>query len=137
MTRTAATPPTAVADTWRRVFGALIGLATLAILLQGLWAGMFVREHQDYSHSWIEVHSIGAKVAIAFAGLATLAAFWKLRRRRDLWIGAAALTALLVLESFLGGLLGQHPGLSAVHFPLAMALLGLAVWLPVRTRRSG
>ena len=64
-----------------------------------------------------------------------VAAFvWLRQRRKDLLIGSAALTVLLVLESYIGGEVGGRPGLTAVHFPLAMALMGLAVWLPLRTR---
>jgi hypothetical protein len=61
-------------------------------------------------------------------------ALWKLRGRRDLWVGSAVLTVLLVLEAYLGGLIrDDHVGsLTAVHVPLAMAIMGLVIWLPVR-----
>lgn len=118
------------------VFSALIGLATLGILLQGVWAGLFVKEGEEYQEDWVHVHALGAETSIALTALATLAAFvWLRQRRLDLVIGSAALTALLVVESYIGGLIGENSGLTAVHFPLAMALLGLAVWIPVRTLR--
>ena len=44
-------------------------------------------------------------------------------------------TLLLLVESYVGGEIGDRPWLTAVHFPLAMALVGLAVWLPLRARR--
>jgi hypothetical protein len=50
-------------------------------------------------------------------------------------VGSIAFTVLLVLEAYLGGLIGDHAGLTVIHFPLAMALMGLAVWLPFRATR--
>lgn len=119
-----------------RLFSAVIGLASLAVLLQGLWAGLFVHEGKDYTQSWVSVHARGADVAILLAAVATVIGFVRLRERRELWIGAAALTVLLVIEAYIGGLIGAHSNVTAVHFPLAMALMGLAVWLPVRAART-
>lgn len=120
------------------VFSALIGVSALAVLLQGLWAGIFL-EHdgqRDAASSWIDVHARGAEVALAFAAFATVYAFWKRRSRKDLWLGALAFTALIVVESYIGGLIrdASKDTLTAVHVPLAMAIMGLAVWLPLRAR---
>ncbi|MBA8792951.1 hypothetical protein FHX74_000545 [Friedmanniella endophytica] len=117
------------------LFSALIGLAALAVLLQGLWAGLFIHEGRKYDDSWVEVHARGADVAIALALVATIVAIVKLRSRLDILVGSIAFTVLLVLEAFLGGLIGDSPAVTAVHFPLAMALMGLAVWLPLRATR--
>src|SRR3954447_10483083 len=111
-------------------FTAILALAGIAILLQGLWAGIFL-EHdgrRDASGSWIEVHARGGEVALVLAAIATIMAFGRLRARRDLWLGTAALTVLLVVESYLGGLIrdGGKDTLTAVHVPLAMAIIGLA-----------
>lgn len=118
-------------------YSALIGLATLGVLLQGLWAGLFVREGEEYRQNWVEVHALDGEVTIALAAVATVVAFVFLRRRRkDLLVGSAVFTVLLVLEAYIGGLIGERSGLTAVHFPLALALMGLAVWLPLwATRR--
>ena len=119
------------------LFNVLLGLASLAVLLQGLWAGIFL-EHdgkRDQAQSWIEVHARGADVAIVLAALATVVAFAKLRERRDLWLGSAVLTVVLLVESYIGGLVGDHAALTAVHVPLAMALMALVVWLPMRAAR--
>ena len=123
-----------------RVFAALVGLSALAVLLQGLWAGIFL-EHdgqRDRSGSWIEVHARGGEVALALAVLGAGYALLRLRARRDLVGGAVALVVLLVLESWLGGLIRDDGKdvLTAVHIPLAMAIMGLAVWLPVRAVRA-
>jgi hypothetical protein len=113
----------------------------LAILFQGLWAGIFL-EHdggRDAASKWIDVHARGAEVAIGLAALAALTAFVWLRSRWDLWLGTGALTALLVAEAYIGGLIHNNgkDTLTAIHVPLAMALMGLAVWLPVRAFHLG
>jgi hypothetical protein len=123
------------------LFSALIGLTAVAVLLQGLWAGIFL-EHdgaRDAASGWIDVHARGADVAIVLAAAATVVGFLRLRRRKDLWIGSAVLTVLLILESYLGGLIRDDgkDALTAVHVPIAMALMGLVVWLPLRSRARG
>ena len=50
--------------------------------------------------------------------------------------GHPALTVLIYLESYIGGIIGDKPASVAVHIPLAFAILALAVWLPFRTMRS-
>lgn len=121
------------------VFSALIGLAALAVLLQGLWAGIFLAHdgERDSSGGWIDVHARGADIAILLTVAATIFAFVKLRDRRDLWIGGIVLVVLLILESYLGGLIrdDSKDSLTAVHVPLAMAIMGLVVWLPLRARK--
>lgn len=137
MTTTLRTAPATTRPSQLRTFSALSGLAALAVLLQGVWAGIFLQgDNRDRYASWIDVHARGGDVAIAFAALATAYAVGKLRERRDLWIGAGVLTVLLVLEAWLGGLVRDgSDALTIVHVPLAMALMGVAVWLPLRARR--
>src|SRR4051794_27444839 len=123
-----------------RAYTVLMALTAIALLLQGLWAGIFL-EHdgkREAAGSWIDVHARGGEVALTLAALATVLAFVRVRARRDLWLGGAALTLLLVIESYLGGLIraqGKDP-LTAVHIPLAMAIIGLAGWLLARCRRA-
>jgi heme A synthase len=119
------------------LYSALIGLAVLGVLLQGLWAGLFVREGRDYQQNWVEVHALDGEVTIALAALATVAAFVFLRHRRELVVGSAVLTVLLVVEAYIGGRIGGTARLTAVHFPLALALMGLAVYLSLRSMRRG
>ena len=120
------------------IFSTLIGISTLAVLLQGLWAWIFLEHdgHRDAASSLIDVHARGADVALLFAALATVYAFWKRRPRKDLWIGGLVFTALIVVESYIGGLIrdDSKDTLTAVHVPLAMAIMALAVWLPLRAR---
>jgi hypothetical protein len=132
------TQTTAMTGTRRptsRLFNIVIGLSALLVLLQGLWAGLFIHEGQDYQDSWVTVHARGAEVAIGLAVVATVVALVKLRSRRDIVTGSVVFTLLLVLEAYLGGLIGDHGALTAIHIPLAMALMGLAVWLPIRSAR--
>lgn len=131
---------TATATTSTRAFTVLVALGTVAILLQGLWAGIFL-EHdgqRDAAGSWIDVHARGGEVALVLVGVATVIAFARMRPRRDLWVGGGVLTVLLVLESYLGGLIrdASKDTLTAVHVPLAMAIMGAAVWLTFRSRRA-
>ena len=135
-TSTDATSDSTGTRTSTALYSSLIGLAAIAVLLQGLWAGLFVHEGEDYTKSWVEVHARGADVAILLAVLATGVAVWKHRQRRDLIIGSALLAVLLVAEAYIGGLIGAHSGATVIHFPIAMALMALAVWLPFRAVRG-
>jgi heme A synthase len=116
----------------------LIGLTTLAILLQAVWAGIFLSYHQR-PDSWIEIHARGGEVAILLAALSAVVAFLRMRHRTELWVGSLALTALLILESFIGGRItdAKQDSLTAFHVPLAMLVMALAAWLPLRSRRRG
>jgi hypothetical protein len=112
-------------------WSALVGLTTLGILLQGLWAGLFLRRDAD-GGTWVTVHQHGGAATVTLALLATVAAAVWLRTRRDLLGGTALLLVLLVVEYFLGRAGG---GSVAVHVPLALLIMGVAVWLPVAARR--
>lgn len=121
-----------------RLFAAVSGLAALVVLLQGLWAGIFL-EHdgeRDAAGTWIDVHARGGEIALVLAVVAAVVAWLRLRSRKDLLAGSVALVVLLVAESWLGGLIrdDSQDALTAVHVPLAMAIMGLAVWLPLRAR---
>ncbi|WP_138758711.1 hypothetical protein [Modestobacter altitudinis] len=113
------------------VWSALIGLTSLGVLLQALWAGLFLRPDADGS-TWYSVHQHGAEATVTLAAIATVAAVVWLRHRRDLLIGTVMLLVLLVVEYVLGRAGG---GSVVVHVPLAVLLMGLAVWLPMAARR--
>ena len=118
-------------------YSVLIGLTTLAILLQGVWAGIFL-SYGDRPDSWIRAHARGGEVAIGLCFLALVAAAVQLRSRRDLLAGTAVLLVLLIVEAYLGGRITDDGNnlLTAVHVPLALVLMGLAVWLPFRARSA-
>lgn len=143
MTTTLTRPPHAVEATrplpTSRSYTVLIGLGTLAILLQGLWAGLFLEHgNPDAAGNWVEVHARGGEVALILVAAATVTAFISVRARRDLWLGGAVLSALLVVEAYIGGLIRDsgRDSLTPVHIPLAMAIIGLSAWLCMRSRRK-
>ena len=121
------------------LFAAVAGLTAVVVLLQGLWAGLFVPTGKGgtYKDTWVEIHAHGADAAILLALVTTIIGFVRLRRRRDLWIGAAVLTVLLVLEAYVGGLISDESQrlAAAIHIPLALAIMAITVWLPLRARR--
>jgi hypothetical protein len=119
-----------------RAYTVLMALSSVAIVLQGLWAGLFLGSDADAHAGWLEVHARGGEVALVFVVAATVIAFVRIRARRDLWLGGAVLAALLVLEAFIGGLIHDsgRETLTAVHIPLAMVIVGLAIWLFGRSR---
>ena len=116
-------------------WSALVGLASLGVLLQGLWAGLFLRPDAGDRGTWVAVHQHGAEVTVVLALLATGAALVWMRARRDLVIGTAVFLVLLLAEMFLGIAVDGSSSALVVHVPLAMLLLGLAVWLPMAARR--
>jgi hypothetical protein len=125
----------------RLVFGTLTGLAGLAVLLQGLWAGEFLQYHgaatRTQRDSWIDVHARGGEVAIALAAVATIWALLRLRSRLDLLIGSAVLTVLLIAIAYVGGLItdSDRDDLTPLHIPLALTSLVLAAWLTWQAMR--
>jgi cytochrome c biogenesis factor len=120
------------------LYNVLIGLCALAVFLQGLWAGLFL-EHdgeRDQAAGWIDVHARCGEIALVLAVLATVVALARLRSRRDLLTGSILLVVLLAVEAYLGGLIvdDSRDTLTAVHVPLALAIMALVVWLAVRAR---
>jgi heme A synthase len=123
------------------LLSSLAGVTSLGVLLQGLWAGLFVPVGKGgpYNDTWVSVHSWGARITLLLALVTTVVAFVRHRARRDLWIGALVLTVLIVVESVLGASIsdGSSRGAATVHVPLALLIMALTVWLPFRARSVG
>jgi len=117
------------------VWSALVGLTSLGVLLQGLWAGLFLRRNAGGRGTWVSIHQHAGETTVLLALLAAIAALIWLRARRDLLIGTLALFVLLVVELVLGYTIDDSSNAVAVHVPLALLIMGLAVWLPVTARR--
>lgn len=117
------------------VYGVLIGLASLGVLLQGLWAGLFLGRGAAGGY-WIGMHAMGAQVTLLLAVVALVVALVRLRRRTALVAATAAFAVLILLEGLIGVWSSGSTSLTAVHVPLAMLLLVLAVYLPVLHRRG-
>ncbi|WP_431218836.1 hypothetical protein [Leifsonia xyli] len=121
----------------RRIFAALAILTALGVVLQGVWAGIFLSS-DNRPDAWVHVHDIGAWVTTVLAAVTALWAIIALRRDRPLVVGSILLVLLVAGEAHLGGMItddGQD-AITAIHVPLAMALLALAVWLPVHALRA-
>jgi hypothetical protein len=129
-----ATPETTIPKP-HPAWSALVGLTTLGVLLQGLWAGLFLRRGAGGRDTWVSIHQHSGETTVLLALLATIAAVIWLRDRRDLLIPTALLFVLLVVELVLGYTIEDSSNAVAVHVPLALLIMGLAVWLPVAARR--
>ena len=114
-------------------YSALVGLTSLGILLQALWAGLFLRRG-DHG-TWVAIHQHAGETTTLLGVLAAVAALVWMRHNRPALIGTVLLAVLLVVELVLGYASDDRGGSVAVHVPLAMLLMGLAVWLPLAARR--
>jgi hypothetical protein len=116
-----------------RIIRALIWIVVADVVLQGLWAGVFLQHDWRGGQSavWVDIHARAGELTILVAGAATVLAHRRLPNHRAVYRASAALTALLVLEAFLGGLIRDHHiwWLTAIHIPLAMLLVWLTVEL--------
>lgn len=121
-----------------RTYRLILWVAAAGVLLQGLWAGVFLQHDgaRDAAGGWIDVHARTADLVLLLAGAATLVAATRLRARRDLWVGAGVLTVMLLAEAYLGGRIRENGDdvLTAVHIPLALVISALVVALPLRAR---
>ena len=118
-----------------RGYSVLVDLVALLIVVQGVLAGVFLQHDGQRGRydSWISAHGLVGDAALLLAALSAVLALARLRPRRDLGVGSTVLTVLLLVETLLGGRIGEgSERLTVVHVPLALALMGLAVWLVVR-----
>lgn len=118
-----------------RLYNSVIGLAGLGILLQGVWAGLFIHEKEEFRQSWVNVHSVGGTVIAVLALIAVIIALVQLRPRRDIIAMTIVFFLLVAAEVLIGGLIGDTPGLEAVHIPLALLLMGMVAVLSFRASR--
>ena len=116
-------------------YAALIGLIALAILLQAIFAGVFI-EPGTHSGS-LDAHKVNAVVTAALGLIAAIYACALLRRAaRSLAIGSVVLAVLLIAVDAIGHAItdSSDDGLTPVHIPLALACFGLTIWLSARAR---
>src|SRR5690349_19580764 len=85
-----------------RVFSYLIGASVVTVVLQGLWAGLFIREGEANNDSWVDIHADGGLVALGLSLLACALGLMQVRGRRW-WLVAGGLVyaALLAVEVYL------------------------------------
>lgn len=140
MSTTAGTGATTGARPTTALFSSLAGLTSLAVLLQGLWAGLFVPTGKGgpYDDTWVEVHQWGGLVALVLGVATAVVGVVTLRAHREVWIPAIVVALLLVVEMGLGSAIsdGGSGAAAAVHVPLALLIMSMTVWLPLRARRA-
>ena len=75
--------------------------------------------------------------AIGLAALATIVALVTLRLHKAIWLSCAALTVLLTIEAYIGGLTrdDSKDTVTAMHVPPAIDIMGLVTWISMRTGR--
>jgi len=117
------------------LFAALVGLTTLAILLQAVFAGEFV--DRTKTGGWLSAHAANAIVVIALAVITAIYAVVALRNTaRALVIGSIVLAVLVIVQTVIGHAItdDNDNGLLVIHVPLAMLAFGLTIWLSVKAR---
>ena len=117
------------------VFAALVGLTTLAILLQAVFAGEFV--DRATTGGWLSAHNANAVVVVALAVITAIYAAAVMRSSaRPLVIGSVVLAVLLIVQTVIGHAItdDNDNGLLVIHIPLAMLVFGLAIWLSAKAR---
>lgn len=119
-----------------QAFAGLVGSIGVLFVLQGLFAGLFLRYdgQRDGSSGWIDAHALGAHVAFGLSIALAALAVTTLRHRKDLLTGSLALFALITVESYLGGAIRDDgkDSWTSIHVPIAMALMGVVTWLAFR-----
>ena len=116
-------------------YAALTGLTSLAILLQGVFAGEFIQRGPH--GSWLDAHSVNGDVATGLAVISAIYAGVLLRgAARSLLIGSTVLAVLMIVQSSIGHAItdSSDDGLIPLHVPLALLVFGLTIWLSVRAR---
>ena len=133
MSETAAPPAAALAQYGPR-FAALTGVTSLAILLQGVFAGEFINKADK--GVWLTAHNVNAFVVVALAVMTAVFAYVKLREARGLWIRSFVLAVLVVIQVGIGDAITHdgHDWLLVIHVPLAMLVFGLTIYTSVMAR---
>jgi hypothetical protein len=118
-----------------RAFFVLSTLTTLAIWFQGVTAGQFLSQDNE---AWVTTHGVIADASWVLALATAVVGFWGIRTvapRLVMW--AAALFVLALAQTGVGHLMTDYgKDLVAVHVPLAMAVMGLTVWVTIRAARA-
>lgn len=115
---------------------AIVGVLALGVLVQAVTSGVFVREpHRD---GWINAHSGVAYVValLALAAVVVAVGMWRGKVGAPVVIAeTVALLVAVVVQVGIGQQIGEldtagtHPGLLAVHIPLALIIFGIALHL--------
>lgn len=130
---------TAVPASARRAYAVLIGLSALFVVFQYFTSGEFITDGMadGARETWTTVHGFGAYPVMVFALAAAVVAFTRLRAARGLAPATAAYFAATVVQWLLGHAISTLgiDALTPVHVVVAAVVVGLAVWLSVRSAR--
>jgi hypothetical protein len=107
----------------QRAFQAFAALTVLAIVYQGVTAGQLVSGNE----SALAQHATGAIVTHVLSGLSMIMAALVWRATRGSVV-PVVLAAVVFLVTFAQAYFGSH-GPMTVHVPLALIVLGGAVWV--------
>ena len=130
---TAAGPPSTTAV---KLIAAIVGALSLGVLVQAVTSGVFVREPKRTG--WINTHSGVAYVValLALAAVVVALGMWRGKEGAPVVIAeTVSLLVAVVIQIGIGqqigdlGKGGTHPGLLAIHIPLALIIFGLALHL--------
>ena len=123
----------------RRVFAISIGVSALFVVFQYFTSGEFITGGMpDHTRElWTEVHGFGAYPVMVFALIAAVVASTRLLGARGLPVAAAGYFVATVVQWLLGHAITTLgiDALTPVHVVVASIVLGLAVWLSVRSAR--
>jgi hypothetical protein len=117
------------------IFAALTGLTSLAILLQGVFAGEFIG-HGAHG-GWLSAHDVNGYVVVVFAVATAVYAMVTLRSAaRPLASAAVVLAVLVIAQDAIGHAITDNgdDGLTVIHVPLALFVFGMTIWLSASAR---
>lgn len=123
----------------RRGYAVSIGISALFVVFQYFTSGEFITDDipRDTRELWTDVHGLGAYPVMVFALLAAVIAFVRLRAVRGLPVASAVYFVATVVQWLLGHAISTLgiDALTPLHVVVAAVVLGLAVWLSVRSAR--
>ena len=109
-------------------------MTSLAILLEGVFAGAFI--DRANKGGWLTAHNVNAFVVVVLAVITAVFAYVKLREARGLWIRSFILAVLVIVQVGIGDAVSHESQdwLLAIHVPLAMLVFGLTIYTSVMAR---
>ena len=118
-----------------RAYVVLIALATLAVVVQGF---LFAAFYSEGERDFIDVHAAVADISLLVVVLIITSLAFLTRFRRDRRIGWLTLTlaVLWFVQHSLGYGIVDARWLEMIHIPLALLILGLALYLTDRAYRA-
>jgi hypothetical protein len=102
-------------------------VVAVGILVQAVLAGVFASGNHPHT---VEVHKVIGPALILPSFVASLITRRRLRTTptgRRAYVAGIGVTTFLIIETALGLLSDDHPGLLVLHIPIAIGLFGMLV----------